>query len=83
MSLTLKHLPKRFFPRTPKSFANSLFGDTVREKPNPFTVSPYLKEKITKFKQTRLKEFESFTENIHDYEVFLQDECSNPKFNLN
>lgn len=30
----------------------------------------------------RIRDYKEFIDNTHDYEVYLQDDCANPKFNL-
>ena len=52
---------------------------------NPFTVSSDYLFKINKWLLEKAPEMESisFGGNLaHDYEVFLQDECPNPKFDV-
>lgn len=67
----IKYLPKRHFPRTPMGANERIFGDTTREKPSPYYLKPELREKILKFQNNRLKDYDTIQSCIHDFEVFL------------
>ena len=82
MATSLKSLPLRSFARKTRSIESKFYGDLTPELPCPFTLDPNKKAQIDKFKQQRLKEYKEFVPFAHDFEVFLQDECHNPKFNL-
>ena len=39
-------------------------------------------ERIKKFNDEKMDDLESFVQNTQKLEVFLKDECANPKFDL-
>ena len=79
--LPLKSLTKRHFGRNVRGVN---FESPIMQE-NPFTVSSDYLFKINKWLLEKAPEMESisFGGNLaHDYEVFLQDECPNPKFDV-
>eukprot|EP00347_Sterkiella_histriomuscorum_P012670 403367675 len=82
MSILQKSLPKRFFARQVRTINEIINGE--QRSPNPFKLSQDLKDKFVEYeKKYSLKEQNTnFIEEVHDFEISLQDECENPKFNL-
>ena len=71
----------RFFPRGVLS--KSHMTEIMAQPPNPFASDPKSSiERIKMFSDERLEELESFVQNTQKFEVFLKDECANPKFDL-